>query len=565
MASEKQCGVPVSPRKCCSYQPPPTVAIIQPSKPTIKTDHFMDVGGRSGIISRQRSQSVKQNRYSAQASNMKQRGASPVPGAASQPKYSMWTIMGAPPHISPNLHRNASISEDNGEIGFQKKNARSGSYAAVGEMDKMERIRLQVLRAGMEDGVVKKLRNFSIDPVNGLVNEGDAYRCTTGNRFQHIYHCRTAYDPEILFKPVLSERLMLQMTRSVKPEDRLKPAPKKYKIAVVGVPGVGRGTLIQHFANADQNSSVEQDSTDLTVESASTSSWVGAHSRAKTEANVEHTTVSILLDGEEYELDILKKSLHREQLDTCFSATISAYIFVYSIDNEDSYKKCLTAIDDLRLVDAKHAAGSVKPVVILVGNKSDLERRRVVNSTVYLVVAETDSNWMGGNAKVAAKRRDCKFIEISVAIGHNIDRLLIGALTHVKSAAAWRRRSATKKTSSGTLSPTICDSRNDDDDGDGQDDGYGVKKSSIGGELATINSDEQYDYRPSDAATEDEGENSPKNLLKAVAKKPVVKSTKSTGLSGYGSSFTAARRQIMNRISFKKKKVSKSVEDLFFE
>lgn len=82
--------------------------------------------------------------------------------------------------------------------------------------------------------------------------------------------------------------------------------------------------------------------------------------------------------------------------------------------------------------------GIWKPIV-LVGNKVDLERRRYVNKegryrcpdySTPLKVYRGIICVLG--AKHVAEQHGCKFVEISVAIGHNVDKLLAGILSQIR-------------------------------------------------------------------------------------------------------------------------------------
>lgn len=59
---------------------------------------------------------------------------------------------------------------------------------------------------------------------------------------------------------------------------------------------------------------------------------------------------------------------------------------------------------------------SKEKAVILVGNKADLARSRVISTT---------------DGKQLAQTRDAKFIETSSGIQHNVDELLVGVLKQV--------------------------------------------------------------------------------------------------------------------------------------
>ncbi|KAG5885175.1 hypothetical protein JTB14_003516 [Gonioctena quinquepunctata] len=84
--------------------------------------------------------------------------------------------------------------------------------------------------------------------------------------------------------------------------------------------------------------------------------------------------------------------------------------------------------------------------VILVANKADLVRSRVVSTE---------------EGKSMATSYDCKYIETSVGINHNVDELLVGILSQIRlklenperSRDLFRKRSTSKKSINRNKSP----------------------------------------------------------------------------------------------------------------
>ncbi|XP_026467225.1 GTP-binding protein GEM-like isoform X1 [Ctenocephalides felis] len=122
------------------------------------------------------------------------------------------------------------------------------------------------------------------------------------------------------------------------------------------------------------------------------------------------------------------------------SYEVHAYCVVYSTSDRESF---LVAEESLQ---ALWTAGSMASrAVILVANKADLARCRVVSTE---------------EGKAMATAYDCKFIETSVGINHNVDELLVGLLSQIrlklenpeKSRDLFRKRS-TRKTKHRRASP----------------------------------------------------------------------------------------------------------------
>ncbi|KAK3927649.1 GTP-binding protein GEM [Frankliniella fusca] len=112
-----------------------------------------------------------------------------------------------------------------------------------------------------------------------------------------------------------------------------------------------------------------------------------------------------------------------------------AYCVVYSQADLASFRR---AEDELQRLWTSGCVGS--KAVILVANKTDLVRSRTVTAE---------------EGKAAATSYDCKFIETSVAINHNVDELLVGILTQIRlklqdperTRSIFRKRSASRSKS----------------------------------------------------------------------------------------------------------------------
>ncbi|GFQ98006.1 GTP-binding protein RAD [Trichonephila clavata] len=121
--------------------------------------------------------------------------------------------------------------------------------------------------------------------------------------------------------------------------------------------------------------------------------------------------VSVMLDGEENEISFMDPPTmpdtpNEEQLDA------DAYIVVYSITDRISFEKAVDILFKLR-----ENGCTMNKAVILVGNKSDLVRSRAISAD---------------EAKSVACSYECKFIETSAAINHQVDELLVGIVTQIR-------------------------------------------------------------------------------------------------------------------------------------
>lgn len=90
-------------------------------------------------------------------------------------------------------------------------------------------------------------------------------------------------------------------------------------------------------------------------------------------------------------------------------------VIVYSVVNRSSFRQAEEIVKYLWRENV-----TKEKAIILVGNKADLARSRVIPSA---------------EGKALAKSIDAKFIETSSGIQHNVDELLVGILKQVSMAS----------------------------------------------------------------------------------------------------------------------------------
>ncbi|KAI5726615.1 hypothetical protein M8J76_005591 [Diaphorina citri] len=165
-----------------------------------------------------------------------------------------------------------------------------------------------------------------------------------------------------------------------------------YRVLMLGAASVGKSSLINQFM---------------------TSEYLHAYDTSIDDEFGEKS-VSVLLDGEESELTFIDHPFAEMPPEECIAnyETPHGFIIVYSTIDLASFhvaEQCLQALWKKDSIRSK--------AVILVANKTDLVRCRVV----------TDED-----GKDMATAYDCKFIETSVGINHNVDELLVGILTQIR-------------------------------------------------------------------------------------------------------------------------------------
>ncbi|CAG7838499.1 unnamed protein product [Allacma fusca] len=142
-------------------------------------------------------------------------------------------------------------------------------------------------------------------------------------------------------------------------------------------------------------------------------------------------TVSVLLDEKESELVFIDHPSVEMSVENCIATYAPhACVVVYSVTDRTSFR---TASEILRYLWQEGI--TQEKAVILVGNKCDLARARVISSQ---------------EGKSLACAHDCKFIETSSGIQHNVDELLVGILQQCRLRdAKFRKEMKALKSSKG--------------------------------------------------------------------------------------------------------------------
>nr|KAG5703393.1 hypothetical protein BaRGS_022442 [Batillaria attramentaria] len=118
-------------------------------------------------------------------------------------------------------------------------------------------------------------------------------------------------------------------------------------------------------------------------------------------------SVSLLIDGEESAVDFIDPV---DENDAINDLSMDGFVVVFRIDDRRTFQHATDLLYDLR------KARGVDSAVILAANKCDLVRSREVSSD---------------EAKSVAATYDCKYVETSVVLNHNVDELLVGIVTQV--------------------------------------------------------------------------------------------------------------------------------------
>ncbi|XP_046387032.1 ras-related protein Rap-2c-like [Ischnura elegans] len=174
-------------------------------------------------------------------------------------------------------------------------------------------------------------------------------------------------------------------------DDGFGVEPASYRVVMLGASGVGKTALTTQFT---------------------TSEYMCAYD-ASLDDEYGKKTVSVMLNGEESELEIVDHPASEMSVESyCTTYNPDVFVVVYSITDRESLERAEDILSFLSKADLM-----ATKAVILVGNKTDLERSRVITTS-------------GG--RYLANKYECKFIEASGGIDHNVDELLVGILAQAK-------------------------------------------------------------------------------------------------------------------------------------
>ncbi|KAI8746391.1 GTP-binding protein RAD, partial [Biomphalaria glabrata] len=160
-----------------------------------------------------------------------------------------------------------------------------------------------------------------------------------------------------------------------------------FRVTVLGCPGVGKRSLTQQFT---------------------TSHYLGGVDSPFSQEGDRELHVSVLLDGLETALEF---STPIESLALHSVPTPDAFVIVFTIDDRSTFERATDLLYELRKMDCWTGP------VILVANKCDLVRTRAISTEEAISVATT---------------YDCKYIETSTVLNHNVDELLVGVVAQIR-------------------------------------------------------------------------------------------------------------------------------------
>ncbi|GBL98945.1 GTP-binding protein RAD [Araneus ventricosus] len=245
-----------------------------------------------------------------------------------------------------------------------------------------------------------RLRNFSVTS-KGVINRGDSFRSRSNSNVPGLAETEEAASPI----PETTEQ-----PSPLRNEEKDTSFQKKlYRVLLVGASGVGKSSMWKQFLTSDY---ICDD--DFTID------------------REIDKMITVNLNNEESQMEFDEETLQDENAYTLKTDSVEhdAFVIIYSVSDRKSYSQARHLLSQLeRHIDSK--------AVILVGNKTDLARLRVVSTE---------------EGKSLAKDKGCKFIETSVAINHQVDELLVGTLSQIRIKAKVAEKLRKKRDSHGRRS-----------------------------------------------------------------------------------------------------------------
>ncbi|XP_015836898.1 uncharacterized protein LOC659254 isoform X2 [Tribolium castaneum] len=255
-----------------------------------------------------------------------------------------------------------------------------------------------------------RLRTFSITNKGGVVNCGDSIINrrsrsntsvnSTASRASNVSGERSPFDGSCCG----SGYHTVDSTPLGSPEEMEVP---KYRVVMLGDSGVGKTALVSQFMTSEYMNTYD----------------------ASLDDEFGERTVSVLLDGEESEMIFIDHPSSEMSVENSLSTyEPHACVVVYSVVARASFQHAEETLNYLW-----REGYTQEKSVIVVGNKADLARSRVITAN---------------EGKALAVARDCKFIETSSGIQHNVDELLVGILKQIRlRESREKKKSGSKKES----------------------------------------------------------------------------------------------------------------------
>ncbi|RZF42279.1 hypothetical protein LSTR_LSTR003897 [Laodelphax striatellus] len=235
-----------------------------------------------------------------------------------------------------------------------------------------------------------RLRTFSITN-KGVVNYGDSIINRRSRSNTSVNSTASRHSNVSPFDGSCCGSSVNNISTETGSQSNLANDVTKYRVVLLGEAGVGKTALVSQFMTSEYMNTYD----------------------ASLDDEFGEKSVSILLDREESEMVFIDHPASEMSVENSLSTyEPHACVVVYSVVNRPSFKNAEEILNYLWRENFTKDKS-----VILVGNKADLARARLITSN---------------DGKQLAASRDCKFIETSSGIQHNVDELLVGILKQIR-------------------------------------------------------------------------------------------------------------------------------------
>lgn len=258
-------------------------------------------------------------------------------------------------------------------------------------------LELKLLQA--EDCVV--VRQFDTSPKGALVNRGDSIKRRRRRQCDDSSPMKSSSSRS-------PDKTSYINDGSQRPTETA--SSRAVRVVVLGDDEVGKTALLQQFMTSVYMAAAVQTHFDYECEK----------------------TVSVLLDNSETILDFVELK-NRTYDDVSEYGPVGAIILVYSITSQQSFEFVVNQLRDMRDV-------ADRTPVVVVANKTDLVRTRQVSEDAGREICR---GW-------------CRYCEVSAALNHRVDELLVDIVTAVRQTSS-RRRAECATTDAGTQQASAGD------------------------------------------------------------------------------------------------------------
>ncbi|XP_071442900.1 GTP-binding protein REM 1-like [Hetaerina americana] len=320
--------------------------------------------------------------------------------------------------------RDSQASEDLGPLAFaQSSRATRRRTSNFLELPVADHIRPRVCslpesafnpRGSSDESAFYRLRTFSTTNKGGVVNRGDALisrrhrsksnTSVNSTASRHSNASGVSPGERSPFEGSCCGSSYVSSEGSVSGLGGDEEETPKYRVVLLGDSGVGKTALVSQFMTSEYMNTYD----------------------ASLDDEFGEKTVSVLLDGEESEMVFIDHPSVEMSVENSLSTYAPhACVVVYSVVDRATFKAAEGTLHYLWKQNY-----TMEKAVILVGNKADLARARTITTS---------------EGKSLAMSHDCKFIETSSGIQHNVDELLVGVLKQIRLRESRDRKLRKKK------------------------------------------------------------------------------------------------------------------------